>query len=571
MAQNIWDTIVPSTTSGNQLASLLNDFKDAVVSGFSGTSRPSQLDPGGYWIDTTNDPTSWAYKMYTGVSDVTIFTLDLTTGTATVASAANLFEIAKISADSVGPILALQKKRIAGAGQTLVGDILGEIDFKGTRDDGVKVVQAKLKSLSTNNTTSSQQGSYLAFELITLNGSSLAEVMRLVDGKVGIGTQTPSDPLHVVGSGIRSQYTADDAVGAKVKIKKSRVASSGQVQSGDVVGEVDFLSTDNAGTEVAAAKIVATAVENHTSTAHGTKITISNKKATQSAYTDQVEIADTVQVKTALSVQSASMVYDAATQSKLKVGVASSEAEVATVSHTQTFTNKTLTSPTTNGGTSSGESIQSPTRLDVKKDTEANLTTYAATAANGQWCFATDTKVMYQVIDSALVPAGAGGGGTSLNWNDSGNAPVINWVDGFKLGDFDNTSSQELYAILTVPSSYRAGKPIKLKSGTFFCPSTSGNVLFKTATALIQGSSVLGTYPNIKTSSNSQVAVSGVANTANAIGDLDLTDSSGQINGIAVAAGHKLRIRIYRDNASETSGASENARLVVDSFEPTFS
>jgi len=56
-----------------------------------------------------------------------------------------------------------------------------------------------------------------------------------------------------------------------------------------------------------------------------------------------------------------------------------------------------------------GGSIQSPVRLDVKKDTKANLVTYAATAANGQLVFATDSKEMFQVLDGALVSVGSGG------------------------------------------------------------------------------------------------------------------------------------------------------------------
>ena len=65
MSSSIWGTIVPSTTSGNQLAVYLNDFKAAVVSGFSGTSRPAQLEAGGYWIDTTLEGTQniWEYKI----------------------------------------------------------------------------------------------------------------------------------------------------------------------------------------------------------------------------------------------------------------------------------------------------------------------------------------------------------------------------------------------------------------------------------------------------------------------------------------------------------------------------
>jgi len=61
----------------------------------------------------------------------------------------------------------------------------------------------------------------------------------------------------------------------------------------------------------------------------------------------------------------------------------------------------------------SNKSIQDPSRLDVKKDTEANLETYALTASDGQLCFATDSLKMFQVISNELQPVG-GGGATSF-------------------------------------------------------------------------------------------------------------------------------------------------------------
>lgn len=67
-------------------------------------------------------------------------------------------------------------------------------------------------------------------------------------------------------------------------------------------------------------------------------------------------------------------------------------ADVVGTDTAQTLTNKTI----------QGASIETPARLDTKQDTEANLVTYALTATNGQLCFATDTKVMYQVIDTEL-------------------------------------------------------------------------------------------------------------------------------------------------------------------------
>jgi len=61
------------------------------------------------------------------------------------------------------------------------------------------------------------------------------------------------------------------------------------------------------------------------------------------------------------------------------------------------------------GGSLTSGSLITPIRSDVKQDTDANLVTYASTASDGQLCFATDTKKMYQVIDNVLKSVGGAG------------------------------------------------------------------------------------------------------------------------------------------------------------------
>lgn len=94
---------------------------------------------------------------------------------------------------------------------------------------------------------------------------------------------------------------------------------------------------------------------------------------------------------------------------------------------TQTLTNKTLTAPAINGGTITSASIVTPTRLDVKQDTKANLITYASTASNGQLVFATDEKKMYQVVDSTLVAVGAGGQALDIVFQLFGEEEISAW------------------------------------------------------------------------------------------------------------------------------------------------
>ena len=444
MSQGIFSSIVPSTTSGNQLAQILNDFKDAVVSGFSGVSRPSQLQAGGYWIDTTNNPSSWAYKMWTGVQDITVFTLNLTTGTASFSGAENLFELTRVSADDSSAVLRFIKERIANNGQTLDGDVLGQVEFAGTRETGDAVIQARLRVVSTDDVTGVAQGSSLVLETIADGQTSLQEIVKIINQRIGIGgVANPLDTIHVRGN-VRADTVVDSTIGPKVILRKRRVSTNGQVLLNDILGEIDFLSTDQNGLEISGARIQSTAAENHTDVAQGTRVGFYHKKTGQTAFTefmfvddlglnvtdlvvtnltatntvlgDVVEVADAKFVlnkggnkASALAAPAGfeiemsdethvALAYDDTLASKFKIGSVGSLKEVITAGDVQVLTNKTL----------SGATINNPARAGVKEDTEANLITYASTATNGQWAFATDTKAMYQVVDGVLIRVGVG-------------------------------------------------------------------------------------------------------------------------------------------------------------------
>jgi hypothetical protein len=607
MSQGIFSSIVPTTTSGNQLAQILNDFKDAIVSGFSGSTRPAQLQAGGYWIDTTNNPTSWTYKFWTGVQDITVFTINLTTGQASFGGADNLFEISRISADDAGAIFRFIKARVANNGQTLIGDVLGQIEFAGTRETGARVVQARLRVASIDDVTGVNQGSSLVLETIADNQSTLQEIIKILDQKIGLGgVATPLDTVHARGN-VRADTVVDSTVGPKMRMRKRRVSTNGQVLSGDILGDLEFLSTDQNGAEIIGGRIRTTASENHTDVAQGTRIGFFYKRTTESALTEFMFVNDNglniedlivtnltatntilgnvVEAQDAKFILNkggtkasalaapagfeiemsdethVALAYDDTLASKWKIGSVGSLKEVITAGDTQTLTNKTLT----------GATINNPARAGVKEDTEANLTTYATTATNGQWAFATDTKVMYQIVDGELIPAGAGGGGVSLNWKANTNAPFDEFIDGLDLKSFDDVSSQEIFATLSVPQSYRPGKPIRLLGASFFANITAGNVFFKAQATLIKAGLVLGTYPNTHNSSNTQVTVPATPNELASVGVIDLTSSIGEINSVAVAPGDKIRIRLFRDNAAETSSAAADARLLLDGVEPTFS
>lgn len=92
MAQNIFTNINPATTSGPDVATLLNNFKAAVLSGLSGTARPTELASGGCWIDTSTFG-KLILRMFDGTHDVPVITVDMATNKI-VYSEFDLFEAA---------------------------------------------------------------------------------------------------------------------------------------------------------------------------------------------------------------------------------------------------------------------------------------------------------------------------------------------------------------------------------------------------------------------------------------------------------------------------------------------
>lgn len=181
MSQDIFSSIDPAM-SGTTLATTLNAFKDAIVSGCSGTSRPPNLQIGGSWVDTTNNPTSWTYRIWTGTDDVGIFTINLTTGVAGVSLAVDSFIVKKISADTVGAIMELVKRRIATNGQVLSGDVVGEIQMIGRTSTAGNPVVGKIIWTATDDQTTSAYGGTLSFHSTPDGTATLTEHMRFING-----------------------------------------------------------------------------------------------------------------------------------------------------------------------------------------------------------------------------------------------------------------------------------------------------------------------------------------------------------------------------------------------------
>lgn len=210
-------------------------------------------------------------------------------------------------------------------------------------------------------------------------------------------------------------------------------------------------------------------------------------------------------------------------------------------------------------------------------DTTARLAATPSSSDIGKVARQLDNDTYWVLKDNSpltwgRLDGGGGGAGTlQLHLVDTpekdGNA-ADGETDGLDTFDFDYTSTQEVHAMLVVPSDYIAGGQIKLQNAVFRCSAASGNVKYKAETKLVRPgtTTALGTA---HASTNTEKTLAS-ANRFESVGDIDLTDGSGQINSVPVAPGDILRIVLYRDVANETVPAAADAKLLKNTILPFF-
>lgn len=274
MPGSIFPTINPATTSGTQLATLLNDFRDIVVSGFQRSpTRPPGLLAGGYWIDTSFEASPdfyWTFKIYDGTNDIEIFRINLDSASASFAGGENLFTLQRISDDANGPILRLRKNRISGGGAVLSGDGLGRTEWQSKDDAANEPFVATVRAIATENHTTTALGTALVIEATADGATTRAEVARFQNNRLGLGTTNPQARLHVFnGLGQLVEQVSDDDIGAQSKAVKKRIAGGGQVVANDIIEVKSFVGVDELGAEVTLAEIVTSTTETVDSTDGG--------------------------------------------------------------------------------------------------------------------------------------------------------------------------------------------------------------------------------------------------------------------------------------------------------------
>lgn len=229
MSQQIFSNIDPTVTTGLMLASLLDDFKDALMSGLSGTSRPSALQAGGIWVDTSQQEAPnyiWSLKLFNGTTDLEIIRVGVLTGTSGFNFSEGNFTVRKVSDDSVAAIINLVKQRVSSGGQVNEDDVVAKIQIVGRADDSSNPIVAYIQATAEENMTASQKGVVWSFFSTPVGTNTVIEHIRF------LSSQLETVTTHKIHSLI---YGAESVVGTEDMVLTSDIILTEITGSDEVV------------------------------------------------------------------------------------------------------------------------------------------------------------------------------------------------------------------------------------------------------------------------------------------------------------------------------------------------
>lgn len=183
-------------------------------------------------------------------------------------------------------------------------------------------------------------------------------------------------------------------------------------------------------------------------------------------------------------------------------------------------------------------------------------TSVAVSAPIGSLLIHPTTGNIYRKLDSGSstnwVLLGANGG-TQVQWDEMANAPYLQPLNNFACYTFEATLGQELYTEVVVPDWYQTGRQIRLQVLAYITQWSNQTFRLMAQSTLVRSETdLVSSTTNQRTSTNSAITTSsGIENELQKI-SIDLTDSSGQINSVAVSPQDLIGVRLYRD-ATDTS------------------
>lgn len=186
---------------------------------------------------------------------------------------------------------------------------------------------------------------------------------------------------------------------------------------------------------------------------------------------------------------------------------------------------------------------------------------YRTTDSNTFWLLKHQTGPVFQALGG-----GGGGGGVILEGGTSFPVPIQTNEYDTEVFKFTNGGTESVYWRCKLPNSYTAGTQVFLYL-TYYSPDTSNTLLISSTSYLKRpATDAASSVANSYTSTNAAVTLSGASELLRTV-VLDISNASGQINSVALAAGQDILVRIFRGTDTSTS----DARIVARSGDPKFS
>lgn len=202
-----------------------------------------------------------------------------------------------------------------------------------------------------------------------------------------------------------------------------------------------------------------------------------------------------------------------------------------------------------NDATAEGSLSTALAQLSVKHETYTDAGKPAAGQA-GRIIWVSDLLTFLGDNGTSWIQLGSAGGGAPILWYEDENAPALSTINRSQVYSFGSGLSQALWSELKIPSSYSSGRPVTLKIN-HYSADTSGTFLLQSVSTLLRNNNdVVSSTTNQRTSTNSAITASGSNQNKIQTASLDLTSSTGQINGVSVAAGDTILIQLTRGSDS---------------------
>lgn len=166
-------------------------------------------------------------------------------------------------------------------------------------------------------------------------------------------------------------------------------------------------------------------------------------------------------------------------------------------------------------------------------------------------------KKLKDAIADGDIGGGSGGGG-ALEWYDDPSqiAPSQEFVNSMLAHKFLGGDTRYKYALIKVPKGYQAGKQVKMTM-TWSSPDSSGTVLLQALSTLRRTTANTGdaisSTANQRTTTNSAVTMSGTNQNKPQTVTLDLSDATGNINSVPIAANDLILCRLQSGTMTATS------------------